>query len=119
LTWTYATPTNIESPIAPASIERIGHSGDLLLVWNNNGESGPGYYKAKRTPLTLAISNDDGNTWNHLQNIEDASDGFYCYTAIHFVGDYVLLAYLSKLESDEGYGITMRRLRVDELYSTR
>jgi Neuraminidase (sialidase) len=116
LTWTYAKPTDIESPISPASLERIPSTHDLLLVWNNNGKSGPGYYKAKRNPLTLAVSKNDGKTWKHQKDIENNSDGMYCYTAIHFIGDYMLLAYLSKLETEGGYGITMRRLGLKDIY---
>jgi Neuraminidase (sialidase) len=116
LSWSYAKPTDIASPISPASLERLPSTGDLLLVWNNNGKAGPGYYKAKRSPLTLAISQDDGKTWQHQQNIETDSGGMYCYTAIQAIGDFVLLAYLSKLESDEGFGITMRRIGLREIY---
>lgn len=37
LTWSPAQRGNIASPLAPASIERIPSTEDLLLVWNNNG----------------------------------------------------------------------------------
>ena len=116
LTWSYASPTNIKSPISPASLERMSSTGDLLLVWNNNGETGPGYFKAKRTPLTIAISQDDGKTWNHQRDIENNRDAMYCYTAIHQVGGHMLLAYLSKLDTEEGYSITMKKLDIKYIY---
>ncbi|HEY1010765.1 MAG: sialidase family protein [Daejeonella sp.] len=92
-TWSLAGPSKIPSPISPASIKMIPDSGDLLLVWNNNGANGPGYFKGKRTPLTVAISRDEGKTWEKIKNIEEDPDGTFCYTAIHFKGDHVLLGY--------------------------
>ena len=41
------------------TIERIPGTGDWLLVWNNNDGSNP-EIKGKRTPLTTAISKDEG-----------------------------------------------------------
>lgn len=86
-TWTPAQRSNIKSPTSPASIARIPSTGDLLMVWNNNGSD------EKRTPMTIAISKDEGNTWEKTKNIEDDPTGTFCYTAIHFVEKKVLLSY--------------------------
>lgn len=103
-TWTPAVASGIRGPLAPASMKRIPSTGDLLLVWNDHAgvpvemradESAPGQPEGKRTPLTVAISKDDGETWEYKQNLADDPTGWYCYTAIHFVGDHVLLAYAS------------------------
>lgn len=91
-TWTSPRPSDIVSPQSPASIERIPTTGDLLLVWNRNREDGkPGM--GRRTPLNTAISRDEGRTWGDVHVLEDNPHGWYCYTAIHFVSDHVLLAY--------------------------
>jgi len=90
-TWTPIEPGNIKSPMSPASIERIPATGDLLLVWNNNYQ--PGKDGGKRTPFNLATSKDDGRTWGNAKTIESDPDGWYCYTAIEFVGDHVLLGH--------------------------
>jgi hypothetical protein len=87
-TWSEPRPGTLPSPLAPASIERIPGTDDLLAVWNNN--STRAYH---RTPLTAAISIDDGQSWNHLKNLETDPKGLFCYTAIEFVDDHVLLAY--------------------------
>jgi hypothetical protein len=86
--WSDPQPGALESPLAPASIERMPGSNKLLAIWNNN--STRGYH---RTPLTAAISSDDGLHWTHVRNIESDPNGFYCYTAIEFVDDSVLLGY--------------------------
>ncbi|HEY3412705.1 MAG TPA: sialidase family protein [Armatimonadota bacterium] len=87
-TWSPAVPTSIRSPRSPASFERIPRTGDLLLVWNDN--PGPGQ---ARTPLTTAISRNDGRTWERRRVLEGDPTGTYCYTAISFVNGRVLLAY--------------------------
>lgn len=92
-TWSRAEPSNIKSPLSPASIARIPSTGDLFLVWNNNGEKGPGYFKGKRNPFTVAISKDEGRTWQNIKNIEDDPDLAFCYGAIHFTENHVLIAY--------------------------
>jgi sialidase-1 len=93
LTWSKAEPSTIKSPLSPASIARIPSTGDLFLVWNNNGEKGPGYFKGKRNPFTVAISKDEGKTWQNIKNIEDDPDLAFCYGAIHFTENNVLIAY--------------------------
>ncbi len=91
--WTPAEKSNIVSPLSPASIARIPGKRDLLLVWNNNDGSDP-TTKGKRTPLSIAISKNDGKTWEHTKMLEPDPDGWYCYIAIHYVGKKVLLGYL-------------------------
>jgi len=90
-TWSKLEPGNIKSPLSPASIERIPNTGDLLLVWNSNYK--PGSNGGKRTPFNLAISKDDGKTWIKSKAIENDPYGWYCYTAIEFIGDNILLAH--------------------------
>lgn len=85
-TWSEMEKTDITSPLAPASVKRIPGSGHLLMLWNNT--KGP-----KRTPLTVAVSKDEGKTWVGVQDIETDPDGWYCYTAIEFVKEQALLAY--------------------------
>lgn len=89
-TWSNWVPSDIISPVSPATIERIPSTGDLLLVWNNHRDIAPSL-KGKRTPLTAAISTDDGQSWKLVKNLFDNPNGWYCYTAMLFVGDHVLL----------------------------
>ncbi|MBN2595013.1 MAG: exo-alpha-sialidase [Sedimentisphaerales bacterium] len=91
-TWSKAQPSALISPLSPASIERIPWSGDLLCVWNDHSGI-HNYSKGRRTPLCLAISNDEGETWSKSVIIEDNPDGWYCYTAITFVKNRAMLAY--------------------------
>ncbi|HHU25286.1 MAG TPA: exo-alpha-sialidase [Bacteroidales bacterium] len=98
-TWSHVEPSNIPSPLSPATIEKVPSTGDWLLVWNNNDGSNP-EIKDKRTPLTMAISRDEGKTWEKIKNIHDDLDGWYCYIAIHFVSnDNALLGYCAGSQS--------------------
>ncbi len=98
ITWTSpAEPTNIICPRLPCAIERIPSTGDLLLVWNDHSDAPMsilgGYFGGKETPLRVAISRDEGLTWENVKTIEADPDGWYVYPSICFVDDRVLLAY--------------------------
>ena len=117
VSWSAAQKSNIPSPLSPAAIDRIPQTGDLLLVWNNNDNSNTAT-KGKRTPLTIAISKDEGNTWQKIKNLETDPDGWYCYTAVHFVGSYVLLGYCagSQLKKTQLSETDLRRVKISRLY---
>jgi Neuraminidase (sialidase) len=106
-TWPLPTRTSLASPESPASIKRLPGSADLLAVFNDHSGAFP-FEKGKRTPLAAAISSDGGQTWTRRKIIECDKEGWYCYTAIHFVKGGVLLAYCA---GDSKIG-RLSRLRV-------
>ena len=116
LTWSEIEPGNIRSPLSPASIERIPETGDLLLLWNNNYEQGRD--GGKRTPYTMAISKDEGQSWEKIKAIESDPAGWYCYTAIEFVDDHVLLGHCAgDTRTNNGLSTThITRLSLDWIY---
>lgn len=104
-TWSQPEASALASPQSPATIERLPWTGDLLAVWNDHSNvpasylavdgSGDGSTGGLRTPLTAAVSRDEGKTWEFKQNLHDDPEGWYCYTAMAFVGDDVLLGYVA------------------------
>ncbi|MFN0169490.1 MAG: sialidase family protein [Bryobacteraceae bacterium] len=92
-TWSQVAASTLLSPVSPSSIERIPKTGDLLAVWNDHSNVTAEIRNRKRTPLTVAISRDEGKTWEKAKNLAADPDGWYCYTAIEFVGNRVLLSY--------------------------
>ena len=116
ITWTPLRPSNIKSPLSPASLERIPSTGDLLLVWNNN--YAPDKRGGRRTPLNLAISNNEGESWSKIKTLENDIYGWYCYTAIDFVEDYILLGHCAG--DTKNYGgletTQITRLSLDWVY---
>jgi hypothetical protein len=116
-TWSPFGPSKIIAPCSPASIKRIPRTGDLLLVWNNHDQVDAAH-RGKRTPLTTAISRDEGQTWEKIRTLEDDPDGWYCYIAIGFAGDQVLLGHCSGTTKQVGYlaFTQISRFGVDWLY---
>lgn len=92
-TWSPAEPSEMKSPLSPASIKRIPKTGDLLAVWNDHANASEEIRGKRRTPLTVAVSRDEGRTWEKAKNLADDPRGWYCYTAIHFAGSRVVLSY--------------------------
>ena len=91
INWSDLAPSNIKSPLSPASIERIPKTNDLLLVWNNNYEDGQD--GGRRTPLNIAFSKNEGFTWENVKTLESDPNGWYCYSAIQFLDEHLLLAH--------------------------
>ncbi len=95
-TWSEPKPSNIFSPESPATLAKIPSTGDLLIVWNDHCDKPESYRQSRppiRTPFAAAISKDGGRTWQKTKLIEDQPDHGYCYTAIAFDHDRVLLGY--------------------------
>jgi len=91
--WTELQPVvELISSEAPASMKRIPSTGDLLVIWNRVFDPLQGHF-GPRTPLTSAISKDDGATWTAIRNIEAELDHSYCYTSLFFQDEEILLTY--------------------------
>lgn len=113
MTWSEFHRSGFRAPCSPLSMKRIPSTGDLLAIWNNHADWG---MKRKwkrtswaRTPLTCAVSRDDGATWRQPIDIETSPSHGFCYTAIHFVDDAVLLGYCAGGAST---GSVLNRLRI-------
>ncbi|HEV8378187.1 MAG TPA: sialidase family protein [Tepidisphaeraceae bacterium] len=115
-TWSRAEPSDIKSPLSPASLKRIPSTGDLLLVWNDHSKIDQSI-KGKRTPLAAAFSRDDGKTWSAPKIVEPDPDGWFCYTAIDFIDNRVLLAYCAGNGRKDGLNTTrITSIPLDWLY---
>ena len=113
--WSAPVATEMKSPVSPASIKRLPGSPDLLAIYNDHSGRFP-FPARKRTPLIAAISRDGGKTWPHAKLLESDPDGWYCYTAIHYVGDSVLLAYCAGDSKVGGLNrLRIRRVSLDWL----
>ena len=77
-TWSKPQTTGLRSPESCPELVRIPSTGDLLLTWNDS-EYDPafGSHYGKRSPLSLALSRDDGRSWTRVGNVEtDPVRGF-------------------------------------------
>lgn len=114
-TWTAPVPLEMASPTSPASIKRLPNSTSLLAIFNDHSGKFP-FPKGKRTPLVAAISDDNGKTWPRTKLLEGDPDGWYCYTAMYYVDDVVLLAYCAGDSKVGGLNrLRIRRLSLDTI----
>jgi predicted neuraminidase len=71
-TWTATQPVDLPNPNAAIDMVQL-ENGHLLLAFNNSHRD--------RTPLSLALSTDEGRSWKALHNLEK-DPGEYSYPAI-------------------------------------
>jgi len=69
-TWSKAQTTGLMSPESCPALLKLPHTGDLLLVWNHSPYDPRFDHYGKRTPLSVALSRDDGETWEKIKDVE-------------------------------------------------
>lgn len=112
--WSTPAPTRLPAPESPAIVKRIPQTGDLLLLWNN--VASPTNWP--RTPLTAAISKDEGATWTHFKDIEHRTSVDAAYPSLAFVGDEALIAYYSRSTKwKRDSEVTLRIYQIDQFYA--
>jgi len=119
-TWAAATSSaDLPSPLSPASLTRIPATGDLVMVWNDHTGIDP-KLKGRRTPLTIAISKDEGQTWTHRKPLYTDPAGWYCYTAITFTRDgKILLGHCAGQQTKGASGLAttvITAVKIESLY---
>ena len=99
-TWDGAVPTDLPNPNSAVDMVRL-HSGNIALVYNDTPQG--------RTPLTVALSTDEGETWGYKQHLE-IQEGEYSYPAIiqtHDGGIHITYTYrrtsIMHVEIDESW----------------
>lgn len=117
-TWSEARPSRFTSPVSPLSMKRLPGTNNLLAVWNPipNYQTRPLEKPGgDRTPLVGAIGHGvTDNTWGptFLVDQNETTQEGYCYTAIHFTGKAVLLAYCA---GGKGDNHRLNRLRIRKI----
>lgn len=76
-TWAAPEPTQLPNPNSGLDLLRL-ESGELVLAFNNS--------RRLRTPLCVALSEDEGLTWSHMQTLEDEMAEFSYPTLIQSRG---------------------------------
>jgi len=118
-TWSEPVDWNVKAPEAPSTLRRIPATGDLLLIWNHTYKAGAGH-GGKRTPLTAAISSDEGKTWKHFRNLETRTDQTYAYTSLTFDSGRAHLSYWVSNDNKSGqYSTRYRSLPVGWFYKQK
>ena len=79
-TWTPVTLTDIPNNQSGTDAVTL-RDGRHVLVYNNF-QTIAGTKKGPRTPLSVAVSSDDGLTWHHVLTLEDSPIADYSYPAV-------------------------------------
>lgn len=103
-TWSKLESLGVRAPEAPSTLRRVPSTGDLVLIFNDTYTPGAGH-GGKRTPLTAALSSDDGLTWKKVGNLETDASKTFSYTSLTFVRDRAVMSYW---ESGEGRHLSCR-----------
>lgn len=84
-TWSKPQTTGIRAPESCPDLARIP-GGGLMLIWNNS-EYDPGFrsHYGKRSPLSVAVSDDEGETFRHVGDIETDPGWAYSNPAAVFL----------------------------------
>lgn len=111
-TWTGCQPSRFTSPNSPLSMKR-DKKGSIYAVWNPipeyNGRETKKVFTGGRTPYVIAVSKDNGRTFSEAMAFETEEDSGYCYCAVHFTEEAVLLAYCAGSVED---GSCLARTRI-------
>jgi len=92
-TWSPVYKTNLPNPNSGIDVTKLDN-GTLVLAYNPDNKNW-----GERNPMSLAVSNDNGETWPMTMDIETgkAGDEFSYPSIIHF-GDSVAVTYTWKRE---------------------
>ncbi|MCR4622884.1 MAG: exo-alpha-sialidase [Clostridiales bacterium] len=72
--WSLAYDTGLPNNNSGIDLAQLS-DGTLVLAYNPR-ENYPGFYKGARTPLSVAVSQDGGNTFTRLCDLEDTAGSF-------------------------------------------
>ncbi len=87
--WSRPRASSVPSPAAPSTMSRIPDSGQLIILHNPVAHVG----WSGRTPLAIAFSSDEGNSWQPAGLIEPDTSFCYSYTSITWEDGDALLTY--------------------------
>lgn len=87
-TWSKPQTTGLRTPESCPELTKIPQTGDLLMIWNNSPYD-PEFrsHYGKRSPLTAAVSRDEGRTWTHVRDIEDDPNRAFSNPGCRFTAD--------------------------------
>ena len=115
--WFTPQPSKFSSPLSPMLIKKNPFSGKYYAVWNPTpqypGRPKPeGFWNGGRTPFVIAESI-DGVGFSDFEIIEDDKERGFCYPAIEFIDEKILLlAYCSGGKED---GCCLNRITIRKI----
>jgi hypothetical protein len=101
--WSAPEPTALASSLAPASLDRIPGTDDLLAIWNQHSADEIARGR-QRFRLSSAISQDGGVTWKHRKNVFAQVQGDRTYIEPPPIRAHRAMEFAPKLPPDDLIG---------------
>ena len=105
-TWSKPQTTALRAPESMPGLARIPGTDDLFAIWNHGTYDPEFDHCGKRTPLTVAVSRDDGQSWEKVKDIETDPDYEFTNPSYYFTSrDTLVIAYVaSKMDNPQPPG---------------
>jgi predicted neuraminidase len=121
-TWSDPLPSPFQGPCSPLSTKRLS-DGRIIAIWNpipfcyGRTQFGHAVHTGARSPLVIALSADDGETFSAPIAIETDDSAGYCYTAIFEHEGAILISYCAGGSGDKTNlaRTRIRKISLDEL----
>ncbi len=101
---------DIPMPKGPATIKRLPGNNRLVMLHNDRSGipfGGPGFHW--RTPLSVAVSDDDGATWKAHEPLVGDDSRNYCYFSLLFFGEKSIISTYEGTSTVDDEGNEVRR----------
>jgi len=101
VTWTKPQTTGLIAPESMPQVSRVPGSDKILVVWNHSEYDPSAGHYGKRTPLTVAVTEDCGKTFTNFWNILTDPEASFSNFKINWTSSgYCLLSYPNYLDKD-------------------
>lgn len=116
--WSQPHPTVLQSPDSCPLLITIPATGHLLAAWNNSVPDLSAVHCGVRRPLTVAISQDDGQSWSKPVNLETEAPYTYGMPVATFNHEWAIFAYYRDVEGmiSGRWQCMVNRCRLEALY---
>jgi sialidase-1 len=119
-TWSKAVFSGLEGGESCTCLRRIPGSKDVVLFWNNSKFNKRHHHLGERTPLSAAISSDNGKTWRKIGNIADDPNAEYTNLDCFFTSKgHAVVTYMYAKPAWNRKQIHLKAALIDRKWFTR
>ncbi len=86
-TWSHPQTTGLKTPESCTSLRCVPNSDHLILLWNDSPYDMDHHHYGLRTPLSLALSKDRGQTWRKISDLAHREKFSFTNLGCDFVTD--------------------------------
>ncbi|MBT3273433.1 MAG: exo-alpha-sialidase [Spirochaetales bacterium] len=102
-TWSLPQTTGLRTPESCTALARVPGSRRLVLFWNDSEYLPTHHHYGFRTPLSAAVSDDEGASWQKLLDIENGEFTEYTNLTLFFTsGNTCILTYCESVGTPDG-----------------